>query len=492
MKESVDKSIFVVTFPLITEKWQEDRIDKMMRILTSLYHDKQKTLLSRYIHLSHTPQFKEAKVKGKLAFKTYMSENGFSKFSFVKIFSDSTLHKEQNKLSETLLTHGLNSRIIEYLAHCSWQAWEKKLFGNGKFIKTDNEINIIKSRLVGGAIIGFTYSFEKCFISMSASKPKRHEIFSIPFKVNRNSEYELFAATQEVRNIAIVRKQIRGKHKYYVQFSFAGTPYNKGRNMGKGVVGIDPGPSKIAVVSDVKVAIYPLAMSITEDEQAVARLERKLDRSRRATNPELYNEDGTYIKGKKQQVFSKHYIETRSKLADSQRKLAAKRKIAHNVLANEIISLGNEFRVEDNSFRSMQTRAKETKKNANGKNISKRRFGKSLRNHAPAEFKTILENKVKQYPDGVFVDIPNSIACTQYDFTNKEFTKHELKERTIITSDGQRHNRDTLAAFNMKFVQTERIAGKKKIEKSAELFDNSAMAEFYSQYCELEKNIANE
>ncbi|MCQ2128803.1 MAG: hypothetical protein MJZ08_05155 [Bacteroidaceae bacterium] len=265
-------------------------------------------------------------------------------------------------------------------------------------------------------------------------------MFTVPFIVNRNSEYELFALCEiqkdstKLRNLAIVRKEIRGKYKYYVQFSIAGTPYNKGRELGEGIVGIDPGPSKIAVVSDNVVRIIPLAESIERDERETKRLQRKLDRSRRAMNPNNYNEDGTISKGKHDWIKSHHYEETRSILADRQRKLAAKRKIAHNELANELLQMGNEFRVENNSFRSMQARTKETTKNAKGKNRSKKRFGKSLANRAPAEFLTILANKVKQYENGVYVDIPASTACMQ---EHKRTTgRSSYKNRKMYVPEG--------------------------------------------------------
>ena len=59
-----DKSVFVVTFPLKTEAWQEDRINKMMRLLTVFYNEKQNVLLKRYIHLSHSLEYKVAKNDG--------------------------------------------------------------------------------------------------------------------------------------------------------------------------------------------------------------------------------------------------------------------------------------------------------------------------------------------------------------------------------------------------------------------------------------------
>lgn len=488
---STEKAMFVVTFPLKTEKWQEDRINKMMRMLTVFYNDKQKKLLDRWNHIKNSAEYKERKAdKARNSLISYMRDFGYSEFGFKELFKDTNLKDGQ------YVTNGLNSAILRNLAKFAWSAWSKKLEEKNKniFIRTDHDVNIIKSdfQSANKKVLGFDVNYENFTITMFASKPKKHVVFTIPFEVNRNSEYEMFALGEiqndstKLRNLAIVRKEIRGTYKYYVQFSIAGVPYNKGRQLGKGVVGIDPGPSKIAVVSDDVVRVIPLAESIVKDEREARRLQRKLDRSRRAMNPENYNEDGTISKGRHEWKKSRHYEETRALLADRQRKLAAKRKIAHNELANEVLQMGNEFRVENNSFRSMQARAKETTKNAKGKNNSKKRYGKSLGNHAPSEFLTILENKVKQYENGVYVDIPTSTACTQYDFTNGEFTKHDPDERTITTSDGILHDRDALAAFNMKFVRPEKVVGKKKIEKSEKNFDNESMAAFYPRFCQME------
>lgn len=78
MAHKENQKAFVVTFPLRTEKWQEDRIGKMMRMLTTFYNDRQRKLVRRYIYLSHSKAYKEAKGKGVVAFKNYMKENGFS------------------------------------------------------------------------------------------------------------------------------------------------------------------------------------------------------------------------------------------------------------------------------------------------------------------------------------------------------------------------------------------------------------------------------
>lgn len=481
MAHKESQKAFVVTFPLHTEKWQEDRIDKMMKMLTTYYNDRQRKLVGRYIYLSHSKAFQEAKGKGIVAFKNYMKENGFSQYGLDAFFKANT--------KGALYQCGLNSLNIQYLSQCAWSAWEKKLFGNGKLIKTDIDVNIFKSRRVKDSFTGFVYNLNSFTVTIRSTY-SRSNICTIPFEVNRNSQYELFALSQEIRNIAIVRKVIRGTNKYYVQFTVDGIPYNKGRQLGTGTVGIDPGPSKVAIVADNVVEINKLAPNIEEDEKVAARLKRKLDRSRRTTNPHMYNEDGTIKKGQRQTCFSKSYYKTRKQLAEAQRKLTAKRKIAHNELANKILEYGDTFKVETNSFKSMQARAKTTSVAKTGRIRSKKRYGKSIKNRAPSEFLLILKNKLLQYSSGKYYDVPASYACTQFDFTDESFTEHKVAERKITTSDGIQHNRDTLAAFNIKnAIVSETSTKKKKVVKSKEFFDINVMKETYGEFCRMEGKL---
>lgn len=480
MAHKKDQKAFVVTFPLRTEKWQEDRIDKMMKMLTTFYNDRQRKLVGRYAYLSHSKAYKEAKEKGVMAFKEFMQENGFSQYGLDAFFKADT--------KGALYKCGLNSYNIQYLSQCAWSAWEKKLFGNGKYVKTDIRVNIFKSRRKK-TIAGFAYDFSSNTVTIRSTY-SRTNICTIPFKVSRNSSYELFALSQDIRNVAIIRQEVRGTIRYCVQFSIEGSPYNKGRTLGTGTVGVDPGPSKIALVGENMVGIEKLAPNIEEDERKTARLKRKLDRSRRATNPHMYNDDGTNIKGRHQTCFSKAYIETRKQLAEAQRKLAAKRKIAHNELANKILEYGDTFKVELNSFKSMQARAKSTSLTKSGSIRSKKRYGKSIKNRAPSEFLSILKNKLLHYPQGKYYVIPTSYACTQFDFTNESFTVHKVSEREITTSDGIKHNRDTLAAFNIKNAILGDISDtKKRITKSKELFDIEKMKASYDEFCVMERKL---
>src|SRR5579859_891603 len=108
----------------------------------------------------------------------------------------------------------------------------------------------------------------------------------------------------------------------------------------------------------------------------IRRLQCKLDRQRRANNPNNYNPDGTIRKGKKSWIKSKRQRQTERKLAELYRKQAAYRTSLHRQLVNHILSLGNDIRMEKLSYRSFQ-----------------RRFGRSVAFRAPGSFVSRLRRK---------------------------------------------------------------------------------------------------
>ena len=120
------------------------------------------------------------------------------------------------------------------------------------------------------------------------------------------------------------------------------------------------------------------------------RLDRKLERSKRINNPKNYNDDGTVKKGSKRWIYSNRYINLKQKRKDLYRKLASKRKEYQEILANKIISLGVDIKVETMRFNALQKRAKETTINKkNGKFNKKKRFGRSLSNNSPSQLLTL-------------------------------------------------------------------------------------------------------
>ena len=217
---------------------------------------------------------------------------------------------------------------------------------------------------------------------------------------------------------------------------------------GEGVVGIDIGTQTIAICAPNEVKLLELAPSVEDIHREKRRLQRKLDRQRRANNPHKYNEDGTIQRGNKEKwVWSKNYIKTKNQLAELQRKLAEKRKQDHHKLANWILSLGNDVKVERMNYITLQARAKETTMNEKtGRYNRKKRFGKSIANKAPSLFLVILEQKLNDAGKSLKKVDTVAVKASQYNHLSNEYKKKNLSDRwTIIGED--RIQRDLYSAF---------------------------------------------
>ena len=157
------------------------------------------------------------------------------------------------------------------------------------------------------------------------------------------------------------------------------------------MVGLDLGPSAIAVVADQVAVLQPFCPEVAPDAKAlrrlVRRLDRKLDRQRRANNPGNYDERGRVKKGRKRWTVSKRQRKVQARRREVYRKLVATRKRSHGHLAHRVLALGSAFHLEHLSYRSWQ-----------------RTYGKSVQLCAPGMFVERLSHLVVS-AGGTIVDI---------------------------------------------------------------------------------------
>jgi hypothetical protein len=149
--------------------------------------------------------------------------------------------------------------------------------------------------------------------------------------------------------------------RYYVQLALAGNPYQKPKHtVGTDTIGLDLGPSSIAIVPRAgEASLLPLCAELHPNMKEKKRLERKLDRQRRAANPENYDEQGRPRKRGKKGLHwktSHGYEHTRLSLAAGERKLAAHRKSLHGRLVHELVRVGNTIHLEKISYKGWQKR----------------------------------------------------------------------------------------------------------------------------------------
>lgn len=289
--------------------------------------------------------------------------------------------------------------------------------------------------------------------------------------------YQQEALKCGVKFCRITRKWVRNKWKYYAQLVLEGYPPVKCDGNGvmkhpvnQGRVGLDIGTQTLAIsgndICDLRVLAPSARAQAKSLVNEIARTQRAMDRSRRATNPKYYNSNGTIKRLKRQHghkqkrnwKYSRHYYRLRAKLRDLNRRLADIRKMEHNMLANELLQHGNEFIVEDMNYKALQKRSKETKINAKtGRAHTKKRLGKSLSRCAPAKFITILTNKAVRNGGSVIKVDTFETKASQFDHTDESYTKKKLSERMAHLSSGEVVQRDLYSAFLLAHINTETL-----------------------------------
>jgi putative transposase len=180
-----------------------------------------------------------------------------------------------------------------------------------------------------------------------------------------------------VKFVRIVRRKLNGRNRFYAQLICEGLPYRKEKHtLGQGVLGLDIGPSAIAIVSEQSATLERFCEELEPKQKEIRKLQRKLDRQRRAGNPDHYSPNGTIKPGQTEWYFSHRYVHTREQLAELHRKQAAQRKSLHGRQVNRILAQGNVIKLERLSYRAFQ-----------------KRYGKSVGFRGPGNFVAHLRRK---------------------------------------------------------------------------------------------------
>ena len=167
--------------------------------------------------------------------------------------------------------------------------------------------------------------------------------------INYEDEYIAESLNHDVSYCEIIRSAFNDGWHYYINVYLAGDAPLK-HPSGTSTMGIDPGTSTFAAVSETKVLLKELAPNVGKYEKKIYEVQEHIDRSKRKSNPENYNEDGTIKKGKHTWKYSNSCKKAIRKLRTLHRKKAAYVKQSHEILANEIIQDSNTFYVEDMNY----------------------------------------------------------------------------------------------------------------------------------------------
>ncbi|MFF5994090.1 transposase [Lysinibacillus sp. KU-BSD001] len=428
---------YVLTLRLKTESFQDDILDKRFEISRKIYNACVNELYKRYRTMQQSKSYQKAKKMKKGKERNAI----FSKLNVQFGLTEYSIHAFLTPMSQRF-KQNIDSQAGQKMGTRAFQAFKKMMFGEAKkvYFKRYGEMESVegKSNKTGIRFVNDLLTWKG---------------LSIPVIVRKQDAYAHLALQDKVKYVRIKRVFLKGKYVYYAQLILEGIPpqsYNSEglkQQVGIGRVGIDIGTSTVAASSEKQVMLKILAPNVVHCEKAIQRIQRKMDRSKRATNPLKYNDDGTINRSHRERwVYSNRYVELRNQYRELHRKNRMVRKQDHETLSNQLLSMGDTIFVETMPFKGLQKRSKKTEKNKKGRFKKKKRFGRTLSNRAPSMLLSCLERKLKY--NGLKLNKVNTtkVKASQYNHFDDTYTKKSLSKRWN-DFDGIKVQRDLYSAF---------------------------------------------
>ena len=396
---------------------------------------------------------------------------------------DVTFEHCRKKAIEFNNNYKLDSVPVLTRAEDIWHGVERCLYGNGEklnYLKFNEPPAIRFKQTTKGLIFNtnddsfnllnldqkINFKFKKFKFEANLKDKFQRDEFQLIYNYLLNAKAIDELAINNLRNGIItdtyrpcygtlVCKIIRGEKRVFLHITIDGKSILLQENqLGKGIVGCDIGTQTFAYTTDTEVGLKNLSergTSIWNNEKKERKLQRALDRSRRATNPNNYSADGSIKKGKKKWIYSKHYYKNLKSLQNLKRKNAINRKLACNEEINKLRTLGDTFVTEQPNFQALKKKVKKNKDGTNkldknGKNARRKRFGKSIQNRCPGYFQAQAKYKFES-TGGKYIEVPSEYRASQYDHTCNKYIKKKLSQRTFRLEDGNFVQRDLYSSF---------------------------------------------
>ena len=413
---------FVCTVPLAVSAANEGFLLRRLEAARQLYNACLGEAMRRVDLIRQSKDFNRA--------RTLKPSNSERKVLFKRAreryqFSDYAIQSYGTKVRRCWISEHIDAHTGQKIATRAFSAVEKVLFGKAKRVrfKGKNQLDSLESK---SNVAGIRWKGDS--VEWSGLK--------LPALFTTNDSVILHGLNSKVKYVRLVRRKVAGKNRFYAQLVCQRKPFIKPKNyLGTGVVGLDIGPSTIAIVSDTEVQLKEFASELEFDAKAIGKLQRKMDRSRRANNPGNYNSNGTAKKGKKRWNSSKSYLKVRNSKANLERKLAAHRKSLHGELVNDILRLGDTIKLEKLSYKAFQ-----------------KLFGKSVGKRAPGMFVSHLISKAERVGAKV-VEIPTYNTKLSQTCQCGRVEKKSLSERIHRCECGVVAHRDLYSALLARHIE---------------------------------------
>jgi hypothetical protein len=324
---------FVLELPLRVEAEQASHLRAHFEAARALYNALLGEAMKRLRLMRADPRWQEARCLPKL--HKQQRNAFFSQLREEYEFSEYALHRYATGANTAWIADHLDANTAQTLATRAYQAANRVCLGQARGVR-------FKSR--GRGLDSVEGKTNKQGLRFVLQDPKEGNAGWLVWGKERfaalidwNDPVVRHGLSQRIKFTRLLRRKASSPraagadcqgYRYYAQLALEGIAYQKPKHQaGQETVGLDLGPSTIAIApKEGRASLLPFCGELKTARRKKRRLERKLDRERRATKPQNYEASGRLKQGKKRWHDSRGYQATRRGLASQERKLAAHRK----------------------------------------------------------------------------------------------------------------------------------------------------------------------
>ncbi len=366
-------------------------------------------------------------------------------------FGEYALHSYAKRFSHSYLGEHIDANTVQKLATRVWAGVNEYAFGKRgqPRFKGKNQFDSLEGKS------------NKSGILWREERVKWFKLDLAPL-INLADPVIMHGLQASIKFLRLLRRKVRGRNRFYVQLVNEGRPYRKpSHKIGKAVVGLDLGPSTIAAVGDEMALLKQFCDELKRSHRKIKRLQRRIERQRRASNPDNYHKEkwvrsptgkhwlkkkGKPRKGCRHWVKSRRQRANEQQLAELHRKEADHRKSLHGQLVNILLSWGKTFKTEKLSYKAWQ-----------------KIFGRSVGFRAPGMFMAMLRRKAES-AGGAVLEFPTRPTKLSQTCLCETVKKKSLSKRWHDCSCGVLMQRDLFSAFLAKSVEEELLNAEKARE----------------------------
>lgn len=432
---------FIATIPLIVNSKQEKELRSRFQAGRQFYNAMLNEAMVRMNLVKNSALYKERLrlPKGKKRNDEFKQARQAYRYSEYDLHAYATLVAKKSKW----IADKIDSNTQQKLATRALQASEKVLIGRADKVR---------------------YKVPTRFRSMEGKTNKQ----GMRWKDNQlvwgkltltpildwNNPVIAHALNSPVKYVRILWKAVHGKRRWYCQLICEGVPYQKHQNyVSDGIVGLDLNVSNVAFVADNEAGLLPFAEKVPTFQKEIARLQRQMERSRRASNPDNYKPDSVGRKGRKTVIKkglpkkgrrkwnkSNNYKQATAAKRELERRKSEYTKSQNRRLVNTILRSGKHIKTERVSVKGWQ-----------------KIWGKAISVKSPGFFQSELKRKAERAGGSFYQFSTSYTALSQTHLTGERIQK-SLSERVHRDKSGVVMHRDLMSAFLSRHVYDDKLS----------------------------------